>query len=100
MKYCPYCGTEINPNQDICLNCGKLINNNPQTIEVKTDVGSSGTKIICVIVSLLFPIVGAILYYVFRRDNPSLAKTCNLCAWLAFLPQIILLILLFTILVA
>ena len=27
MKYCPNCGKELNENQDICLGCGRTVNN-------------------------------------------------------------------------
>lgn len=27
MKYCPNCGAELSENQDVCINCGKILNN-------------------------------------------------------------------------
>ncbi len=43
-----------------------------------------------IIIAVLFPIIGAILYYVYRKDKPTAAKTLNLVSVIAFLAYIVL----------
>ncbi len=82
--YCKKCGAKLNEDNAFCPQCGnKLINNTDET-----DI----TNIICAVIGLIIPIVGAVLYYVFKKTNPKAAKTANVCSWIGFLVQIILLI--------
>ena len=41
-KFCANCGAELREGSDICLNCGKMINN--FTTEVKTTTNTVSTK--------------------------------------------------------
>lgn len=79
-KFCTNCGKEINEGADFCLNCGVAIKKN---VEIKKE-NSSLSKVICAIVSILNPLVGAILYYVFKKSNPELAKISNTCSLISF----------------
>ena len=89
MNYCPNCGTKITKNQDFCLGCGKALKNNyslpNSNIETRDDL-----KIFYAIISLFFPIVGAIMYYLFKKTNLEMAKTCNMFSWLGFLIMFLL----------
>ena len=92
MKYCSQCGTQLNENANFCSNCGKSFsnpNNYPINYTPVQNNGSSVTVVICAIVGLLFPIIGAILYYVFRDSDIRAARTANLCSWISFLGQIL-----------
>lgn len=52
MKYCSNCGAELKEGADICLNCGKMLNKQPQTkVKTKTPGKSKG------IVSLVLGII-------------------------------------------
>ncbi len=85
MKYCDNCGKELNENFCFCPNCGKNFfapNQNQQK-------SSSALIIVCAIVGLLFPLIGAILYYVLKETDIKAAKTANSCAWISFLAQLI-----------
>lgn len=31
MNYCPNCGATLQPGQDVCVNCGKIVNPNTQS---------------------------------------------------------------------
>lgn len=84
MKFCPYCGKNVSQEQDICLNCGKVLKTNIN-VQNSNNETSTGTKIICALVGLIFPIIGAILYYVFKKSNPDLSKICNICSWIGFI---------------
>ena len=36
-KYCTNCGAELNNGADICLKCGKIVNENVKRVNVNTD---------------------------------------------------------------
>lgn len=48
--------------------------------------------IVCAIVGVLNPIIGAILYYVLKNKNLEAAQIANKCAWISFIVQVILII--------
>ena len=79
MKYCDKCGCKLPDNSNFCPNCGKNFN------YYGAEETSDSTVIICAIVGLLFPLVGAILYYVFKNSKPRAAKIANCCSWIGFL---------------
>lgn len=81
MKYCDKCGSELMNDSKFCSSCGKNLNSNIQE--------NSTSVVICAIVGLLFPIIGAILYYVLKKTDIKAAKTANTCAWIGFLAQLI-----------
>ena len=80
MKYCDKCGCKLPGNANFCPNCGKSFNDYDDDEET-----SDSAVIICAIVGLLLPLVGAILYYVFKNSKPRAAKMANRCSWIGFL---------------
>lgn len=61
------CGKELSEGSDICLNCGKMVNSNPQNVQpAQPTVKTNGLAIAGFVVSLssllinLFGIVGAV----------------------------------------
>ncbi len=81
MKYCDKCGNRIIDDSNFCSNCGKNIN--------LVNQGSSTSIVICAIVGLIFPIIGAIMYYVLKKTDIKAAKTANVCAWIGFFIQLL-----------
>lgn len=72
--YCKNCGTEIDKNAYVCPKCGVKVK------ESKPDVPSVGFNIL----SILFPIVGLILYFSWKNETPNKAKsvlTCAIIGW-------------------
>lgn len=92
MNYCSYCGAKINPEQDICLKCGKIINNNTAKSEKEHDNDNTGLIIICALTGLILPIVGSILYYVLKNSNSKCARVANICSWIGFAPYFVIII--------
>ena len=58
-KYCENCGNKIDINADICLGCGKLVNQKDK----KDD------KIIWFLLSFLSPVVAMVLYLLTKNSN-------------------------------
>lgn len=71
--YCPNCGSSINQNAEICINCGvNVLKFGNQTTATKND-----TSNICVnLLSLCcFPLLGIIMFFVWKEKQPKAAKS-------------------------
>lgn len=80
MLYCSNCGSELQENQQVCLNCGKLVVENKPT-EKDT---SMTFAIIGVVGGLLIPLIGFISGGIglsrANKANNSTAKTLSILA--------------------
>ena len=114
MKYCNKCGSVISDDSNFCSKCGTkftdeqkeeyldrlTIGSQVSVIKSFTDEQAANNKktkdtpvIIWIIIGLLFPIIGAILYYVLKKTDYKAAKVLNICSWIGILIQGILTIL-------
>ena len=75
MPYCTHCGSDLKPTQDVCLNCGKM-NAPQQRVSSQNDTGGFGWGLL----GFCFPLVGLILYLVWKTERPLTAKACGLGA--------------------
>lgn len=82
MKYCSGCGSELKENSKFCSSCGKQFSFSNDPIQTKEN---SISVIVCAIVGLLFPLIGAVLYYVLKKSDLKAAKTANICSWISIL---------------
>lgn len=73
MKYCPNCGKPVDPKAVICPNCGVALTSN---IPTSSDNGSIGWFIL----GFFIPIVGLVLYIVWKNDEPKNAHKAGLGA--------------------
>ena len=81
--FCKNCGQEIEDNADVCIHCG-----------VSTGKNSSNSldnpSHLAGVASYCFPIVGIILYFMWKDEKPESAKLIckwmigGLIAWIAF----------------
>lgn len=76
MAFCEKCGAEIPAGSQFCPKCGAPADGNV----VAQEGASVGQKILAV----LFPIVGWILYFVYKKDQPKKASECALFGWIGF----------------
>ncbi|MDO4355852.1 MAG: zinc ribbon domain-containing protein [Clostridia bacterium] len=70
MKYCKNCGKEIDGKAVICPHCGVPQSDSSQS---SVDSGSFGYGIL----GFCIPIVGLILWLVWKRDRPQSAKVAG-----------------------
>jgi uncharacterized membrane protein YvbJ len=82
MRYCSNCGNELKEGADVCLNCGKNHSNSVQNVRVIQN-DSSSTGLWCL--GFFIPLVGLILYLVWRDDKPLSAKSAGQGALISFL---------------
>lgn len=110
---CPNCGNQIPDNSKWCPNCGQGTKKVPTNKGVSTpspvqsnyppqqpyyppqqpvyppqppfkpadDEPSIGLNIL----SFLFPLIGWVLYFVYKDDKPVRAKSCSRWAWISFI---------------
>lgn len=71
-NFCQNCGAETSSEQEICTKCGvKLI----KKVSSKED----NPTVLLKAVSCCFPIVGVILYFIWKDEKPLSAK--SVCTW-------------------
>ena len=68
MKYCSNCGEKLGCDQEVCLNCGKIIK--VQMSNSIIDKGGIGWGLL----GFFVPIVGFLLYLFWKDENPLNAK--------------------------
>jgi drug/metabolite transporter (DMT)-like permease len=84
MKYCSNCGSQLNEGADVCLNCGKSVNSR-QTINIVNDSGGFGYGCL----GFFIPLVGLILYLVWKNEKPNTAKAAGIGALIGFILTVI-----------
>ena len=72
--FCNSCGKEISDNAAVCINCGVATTN--LTLNQKIDNPSN----LAGVASCCFPIVGLILYFMWKDEKPKSAKL--VCNWM------------------
>lgn len=71
-QFCKKCGAEIPQGSTFCPQCG-------------TPAGAGeGASVGLKIISFLFPIIGWILYFVFKSENIVKAKDCGMWGLIGF----------------
>ena len=72
--YCPYCGTETDENIKTCPGCGNRVFS---IHELKGDVPNIGINILSF---CLLPMLGIVMYFVWKNKKPRAAKSALIWA--------------------
>ena len=97
VMFCRNCGSEIDDRAEICPKCGVRVN--PQSASpthANDDAPNAGFAVL----GFFFPLIGLILYLVWKADYPLKAKSCGKGALIGFIVGIVLSILYVVIIVA
>lgn len=70
MAFCRNCGAEIHDEAVVCVSCGVAVEK-PKTAK-EDDKKSGGFAFLC----FLVPMLGLVLYLLWREDYPLKAKSC------------------------
>ena len=81
MAFCKNCGKEIDDNAIICLHCGVSQETKPQVV----DNGGFGWGLL----ACCFPIVGLILFLVWKDTKPKTAKAAGIGALVSVIAAVI-----------
>ena len=76
-KFCSHCGEEINEQAVVCPHCGCEV----KTSVTEKDEANMGLNIL----SLLFPIIGLVLFCVNLNTKPVSAKSYGLWGLIGFI---------------
>ncbi len=79
MKFCQRCGKEIREEAVICPNCGCATGTQSVTRSTSADTGSAGWLVL----GFCIPLVGLILYLVWKDTRPNDANKAGKGALLA-----------------
>ena len=82
--YCPNCGEQIDDKAVICPKCGV-----PTKIMTQDDTPSKGFAVL----GFFIPLLGFILYLVWKSETPLKAKSAGKGALIGFITRIVLYIL-------
>lgn len=93
--FCKNCGAEIDDKAVVCPKCGVSTANN-KGIAASDDAPSGGFAFLC----FLFPILGLILYLVWKDTYPQKAHSCGKGAIIGVIVSVAVVILYFIIVVA
>ncbi len=100
--YCPKCGTEIQADAKFCRNCGEPLATSSVTNIYQNISENSGNyaekrndgpvNIGFIILSLLIPLVGFILYFTWKREQPQKAGGILIWAFVGVVVNLILIV--------
>ncbi|MFW5889260.1 MAG: zinc ribbon domain-containing protein [Bacillota bacterium] len=94
MPYCPNCGNPVEEDQDVCLTCGKKLKKTEVDFSSSTkDTGDFGWGLL----GFCIPIVGLILYLVWKDGQPNNAKAAGTGALISVIFSVIMYIIMFVI---
>lgn len=89
MAFCKNCGKEIDDNAVVCVNCGSSQQTTPQVV----DNGGFGWGLL----GCCLPIVGLILFLVWRDTKPKTSKAAGIGALVSVVGSIVFYIIYFVI---
>ena len=84
--FCYNCGKEISNEAYVCPHCGVKV----EKSSIKNADADSGSRAGWGVLSFLVPIVGLILFLVWKEERPQTSKICGICALISFVMSIIL----------
>lgn len=85
--FCKNCGKEINDNAYVCPYCGIKVERVTDSSKADAD---SGSKAGWGILSFIIPLVGLILFLMWKNERPQTAKVCGICALVSFIASIVI----------
>ena len=88
--YCQNCGAKIEQGAEYCSSCGNSIKNNSNgNVEVSNSTSSS---IGWGILGFFIPIVGLVLFLVWKQERPKDSKAAGIGALISIIAYIVLII--------
>jgi uncharacterized membrane protein YvbJ len=92
MAYCPHCGKEVNDEAVVCIHCGCSIKQDLNQAPAVQDASSFGFGVL----GFCIPIVGLILYLIWKDKTPLKAKSAGIGALVGFILGVIVNIIYFS----
>lgn len=83
--FCKNCGKEIDNQAYVCPHCGVRTERN----DGSTADADSGSKAGWGVLSFFIPLVGLILFLMWKQERPRTAKVCGICALVAVIIEVV-----------
>lgn len=81
-KFCSNCGSPVDENQDVCLNCGKSLNYSSKQKNVMVEKGNTT---IFGVLGFFIPLAGLILFVLWKDERPKAGKAAITGAVIGFI---------------
>ena len=91
--FCRNCGKEIDEKAYVCPHCGVLTSNAEAQKKTVNDSGSAGWGVL----GFFFPIVGLILFLIWRDERPKSAKAAGIGALIFVIVYVIIFVIIISI---
>ena len=85
-KFCSHCGKEIHDDAVICVHCGCSVGGGVANAIDPTDSGSIGWGVL----GFFFPLIGLILYLVWKDTKPKSASVAGKGALISVIIRVVL----------
>lgn len=93
--FCPNCGSSVDENAEICLHCGvNVLKFNNQVNVAKNDNPNIWVNVLNL---CCFPLLGIILYFIWKDTQPKAAKSALIFALCGLALSVIMMIIAFVI---
>ncbi|MFA6860266.1 MAG: zinc ribbon domain-containing protein [Clostridia bacterium] len=76
--YCPKCGKEISNEAVLCVHCGAQIG------KIKNGSGIDDNSPLWLVLGILVPLIGLVLFLIWKDEKPVCAKQCGKGALIGF----------------
>ena len=93
-QFCTGCGNQLQPNQEFCTQCGVPQsqipgqgNVNPQNVN---QVQTQGVQWGWAVLGFFIPIVGWILWGVWKNTKPETARACGIAGCIGFVVNLLI----------
>ena len=80
MKFCIHCGTRLNDGANFCSKCGCNVATptvSTAPIQSSPAQGQDDASPALTLISLLLPLLGCLLYFLYKTDQPAKAFECR-----------------------
>jgi len=91
-SFCPNCGNQMHAAQTVCAQCGNPQSANVQQQNQNQMIQETGIQWGWVVLGFFVPIVGWILWGMWKEKKPQTAKACGIAGFIGFAVNLFLIV--------
>ena len=90
MNYCPNCGEKLEEGADVCLKCGKMINNKGVNLNLQTDIPEGRkSKVVAALLAFFLGGLGIHNFYLGHTSKGVTQLLLTLVGWIIIIGPLI-----------
>ncbi len=91
MAFCSKCGKEINDDAVICIYCGRSVTPQKQSSSESEEdhAGCNSSNVVFAVLGFCIPIVGLIMWLVWKNSEPEKANSAGKGALIGFIVSLV-----------